>query len=257
MLSPRSQTVELGFQTDRRKRFNLGPSIDYQWWQLDAGWGVELGLEMEFRPSPLVELAVEPQYSRGRTAAQYVATTSAQPYQPTFGSRYLFGDIERQELSLETRLDVAFSPTMTLQLFAQPLLSSGDYLSYRQLVTPERFDFDVFEEGPYELVGQDDMCRNARTCVDADGGRYFDFDADGSVDYALEDRSFNVRSLVGNVVFRWEYRPGSTIFLVWQRLQEDEVSAGNFDFGRDLSALVRAPAENVFMVKVSYWFALR
>ncbi len=214
MLSPRSQTVELGFQTDRRKRFNLGPSIDYQWWQLDAGWGVELGLEMEFRPSPLVELAVEPQYSRGRTAAQYVATTSAQPYQPTFGSRYLFGDIERQELSLETRLDVAFSPTMTLQLFAQPLLSSGDYLSYRQLVTPERFDFDVFEEGPYELVGQDDMCRNARTCVDADGGRYFDFDADGSVDYALEDRSFNVRSLVGNV-------------------------------------------ENVFMVKVSYWFALR
>jgi hypothetical protein len=204
-----------------------------------------------------VELEVEPQYSRSRTAAQYVATTDALPYQPTFGSRYLFGDIERQELSLEARLDVVFSPTMTLQLFAQPLLSSGDYASYRQLVAPETFDFDVFEEGPHELVGQDDVCRNARTCVDTDGRRYFDFDADGIVDYALEDRDFNVRSLVGNVVFRWEYRPGSTIFLVWQRLQEDEVSVGSFDFGRDLSALVRAPAENVFMVKVNYWFALR
>jgi len=257
MLSPHSHTVELGFHTDPRKPFNLGPSIDYQWWQLDAGWGVELGLEMEFRPSPLVELLVAPQYSRSRNAAQYVATTDALAHQPTFGSRYLFGDIERQELSLETRLDVAFSPTVTLQLFAQPLLSSGDHLSYRQLVAPETFDFDVFEEGPHDLVGQDDMCRNARTCVDADGRRYFDFDADGTVDYAFEDRDFNVRSLVGNVVFRWEYRPGSTIFLVWQRLQEDESSAGSFDFGRDLSALVRARAENVFMVKVSYWFALR
>jgi hypothetical protein len=257
MLSPRSQTVELGFHTDRRTSFNLGPRIAYQWRQQDAGWWVGLGMEMEFRPSPLVELEVVPSYHRSRTAAQYVTTTDALPYQPTFGSRYLFGDIERRELSLEARLDVVFSPTMTLQLFAQPLLSSGDYASYRQLVAPETFDFDVFEEGPHVLVGQNDVCRNARTCVDTDGRRYFDFDADGTVDYALEDRDFNVRSLVGNVVFRWEYRPGSTIFLVWQRLQEDEVSVGNFDFGRDLSALVRAPAENVFMVKVNYWFALR
>ena len=257
MLSPRSRTVFLGFQTDRRKRFNLGPGILYQRFQLDAGWVAGVAVEMEFRPSPLVELEIEPLYSRSRTAAQYVATTDALPYQPTFGRRYLFGDIERQELSLETRLNLTFSPTMTLQLFVQPLLSSGDYVSYRQLAAPETFDFDVFEEGPHALVGQDDMCPNARTCTDADGRRYFDFDADGTVDYAFEDRDFNVRSLVGNVVFRWEYRPGSTIFLVWQRLQEDEVSAGSFDFSRDLSALVRAPAENVFMVKVSYWFALR
>jgi hypothetical protein len=257
MLSPRAHAVELGFHTDRRKRFNLGPSIDYGWRQQDAGWQVELGMEMEFRPTPLVELEVEPQYSRSRTAAQFVAITDALPYQPTFGSRYIFGDIERQELSLEARLDVVFSPTMTLQLFAQPLLSSGNYTSYRQLVAPETFDFDTFEEGPHVLAGQNDVCRNARTCVDTAGRRYFDFDADGTVDYAVEDRDFNVRSLVGNLVFRWEYRPGSTIFLVWQRLQEDEVSLGSFDFGRDLSALARAPAENVFMIKVSYWFALR
>jgi hypothetical protein len=73
-------------------------------------------------------------------------------------------------------------------------------------VAPETFDFDVFEEGPHELVGQGDVCRNARTCVDADGRRYFDFDADGTVDYSLEDRDFNVRSLVGNVVSRGQRR---------------------------------------------------
>ena len=257
ILAPRSQSIELGFQTDRRKSFNLGPSIEYEWMQLNAGWKVEAGLEMEFRPSPRVELSIEPQYSRSRTAAQYVATTEALPYQPTFGARYLFGDLEQQEISLETRLDVVFSPTMTLQLFAQPLLSSGDYVRYKQLVAPETFDFDVFEEGAHELVGQDDVCRNGRTCVDLSGRRYIDFDGDGAVDYSLNDRDFNVRSLVGNVVFRWEYRPGSTLFLVWQRSQEDESRHGNFDFSRDLSALITAPAENVFMVKVNYWFALR
>jgi len=224
---------------------------------MDAGGEFGAGVAMEFRPSPRVELEAGPIYGRSRSAAQYVATTDALPYQLTFGRRYLFGEIERQELTLEARLNVVFSPTMTLQLFAQQLLSSGDYVSYRQLVTPETFDFDVFEEGPHELNGQDDVCRNARTCVDSVGRRYFDFDGDGTVDYSFDDRNFNIRSLVGNVVFRWEFRPGSTVFLVWQRLQGDEVSAGNFDFSRDLSALIRAPAENVFMVKVSYWFALR
>ena len=86
--------------------------------------------------------------------------------------------------------------------------------------------------------------------------RFIDFDADGTGDYSFDDRDFNVRSLVGDIVFRWEYRPGSTLFLVWQRSQEDEVGTGDFDFGRDLNALVTAPAENVFMIKVNYWFGL-
>ena len=130
-------------------------------------------------------------------------------------------------------------------------------MSYKQLTAPESFDFDVFEEGVHESVGQTDVCRNARTCVDANRRRYIDFDGDGTVDYSLNDQDFNVRSLVGNIVFRWEYRPGSTLFLVWQRTQEDEVGRGDFVFGRDLRALIRAPAENAFMVKVNYWFALR
>ena len=64
------------------------------------------------------------------------------------------------------------------------------------------------------------------------------------------------RSLVGNAVLRWEYRPGSTLFLVWQRQQRGRIGDGSFDFGRDLGALFDAPADNVFMVKVNYWLGL-
>ena len=62
--------------------------------------------------------------------------------------------------------------------------------------------------------------------------------------------------ITGNAVLRWEYRPGSTIFLVWQRQQDDEVGVGDFRFRRDLDALWRAPAHNRFLVKVNYWFGL-
>jgi len=65
-----------------------------------------------------------------------------------------------------------------------------------------------------------------------------------------------VRSLVGDAVFRWEYRPGSTLFVVWQRVQEDEAGTGNFRLGRDLNALITAPARNAFIVKLNYWFGL-
>ena len=129
MVSPRSHSVSLGLQTDRRRRFNVGPEIEYDWFQLDAGFRFGVGLEMEFRPSSRVRVEVEPQFVRNRIAAQYVATAAVLPYQPTYGRRYLFGDLERREVSVETRLDIVFSPTMSLQLFAQPLLSSGDYVA--------------------------------------------------------------------------------------------------------------------------------
>ena len=59
-----------------------------------------------------------------------------------------------------------------------------------------------------------------------------------------------------NAVLRWEYRPGSTIFLVWQQNRSDEVGIGDFDFGRDVGALFAAAAENVFILKVNYWLGL-
>ena len=112
------------------------------------------------------------------------------------------------------------------------------------LVAAETFDFDVFEEGTHSNAGGVDQCTGGRTCVDANGTRYIDFEGNGQVDYDFTDQDFNVRSLVGNLVFRWEYRPGSTIFLVWQRLHFNEIPDGQFRFGRDLSALLESPAEN-------------
>jgi hypothetical protein len=189
-------------------------------------------------------------------ASQYVRTSTAVPFSPTFGPRYLFADLRRRELALQTRLNITFTPRLSLQLYAQPLVSSGDYVAYKQFLKPETFSFWTLPEGEHQSLNGADTCVGGLTCIDTEGRRYVDFDGDGAVDDDFGDRDFNVRSLIGNVVLRWEYRPGSTIFVVWQRRQRDRVGIGDFSFGRDVAALLTAPAENLFMVKVNYWFGL-
>lgn len=255
MLAPRGMEWGVDLSTDGRRRIAIRPSLEISRQAMGAGSRASFGIAVAMRPSPRVEVSLEPRFERSRVGAQFVDQTTSLPYTPTFGTRYLFADLDRRELGLQTRFNVTFSPRMTLQLFAQPLLSSGDFLTYKQLRRPRSFAFDVFEEGAYAAgagAGAP-VCGGGRTCRSPDGTRYVDFDGNGTADHSFTDRDFNVRSLIGNSVFRWEYRPGSALYLVWQRQAQDEATIGGFSFARDARALFRAPARDVFLIKASYW----
>jgi hypothetical protein len=71
--------------------------------------------------------------------------------------------------------------------------------------------------------------------------------------FQIGDPNFNVRSLRGNAVLRWEYRPGSTLFLVWQQQREGAEAFGSFEFSRDANAIFRQRPDNIFVIKASYW----
>lgn len=254
MKDPSEVNINVDVNTDRRAAFSASPRFTYQKAFSGRGHESSLGLGLSFRPASSWEIEVEPSYRRERDAAQYVSTSEDLPYAPTFGNRYLFGDLRRNTLSMETRLNVAFSPEISLQLFAQPLISSGEYLTYRQLESAATFDFIDFAEGTATEVGGEVGCVGGRTCT-IDDTRYFDFDGNGSSDFSTSDRDFNIRSLRGNAVFRWEYRPGSQIFLVWQHSRRENLETGDLDFGRDFRGLFSAPAENVFILKVSHYLS--
>jgi hypothetical protein len=98
----------------------------------EGEWSSSLGLAIGYRPSPQVDLEVEPSLERQRDPRQYVATVNDPSFTPTFGQRFLFADIERTAFSVATRLNVTFTPHLTLQLFAQPLLSAGEFVTYKQ-----------------------------------------------------------------------------------------------------------------------------
>jgi len=252
--------ARLGIETDNRK------SVSYQ-----GGVGLRQGFDrsgdeinvfgsLSLRPSPRLEIELLPRYSKESDGGQYVGAFDQVPYEPTFGRRYLLADLERTTMSLESRLNLAFTPTLTFQLFAQPLLSSGDFVTYKQLVAPRTYEFDVFEPGTMGTVAGTPSCVGGRICetADAAGNRvqHLDFNGDGRVDASFKDRDFNVRSLVGSAVLRWEYRPGSTVFLVWQRSQANELPVGDFELMRDLVGLLGAPAHNRLILKANYWLEL-
>ncbi len=255
MLDPGQVSVKAKLNSDRRNPVVVDFSVDASRGTDDSGSSLKLSSGIEFRPSPTVEVKVSPTWSRSSEAAQYVASTSTLGYEPTFGRRYLFAELDRESVSMETRVDVSISPALTFQLYAQPLLSSGDYVTYRQLEGTRTFDFIDFRPGAAAQAGDDVLCQGGDICL-VDGRQYIDFDGDGVTDYGFTDRDFNIRSLIGNAVLRWEYRPGSTVFLVWQRQQRGRINTGDFDFGRDFDALWGLDAENMFMIKFDYWLPL-
>ncbi|HNV73939.1 MAG TPA: DUF5916 domain-containing protein [Gemmatimonadaceae bacterium] len=256
MLQPRWGDLRLSLQSDQRARLALEPSIYLKRSALNGGNEFQTSLEINVRPSSRLEIEIEPRYTHASIGAQYVSTMDAAEFAPTFGSRYFFGEVARRELALPTRINAAFSPTLSFQFFAQPLVSSGDYSNYKQLLSPSSFNFNRFREGTAVGSGEAVRCQGGATCVDANAVRYFDFDGNGTPEHTIDEQDFNVRSLIGNAVVRWEYRPGSTIFLVWQRRQRSDVVAGDFVMSRDWRALLKAPTDNTFLVKVSYWLPL-
>jgi hypothetical protein len=254
MIRPGSSELELGLRTDSRKMLSFGPRLEYED-RHRGGYRWETSFDLAFRPAPSLEIMLEPRYGVELNPAQYVDATEDVGYEPTYGARYLFSDLKRHQFSVETRLNVAFNPKLTLQFYAQPLISAGDYLTYKQLEAAATFDFDVFEEGTAIVDGDAVTCVGGRTCV-YDEERYVDFESDGNVDFEFDDRAFNVRSLRLNAVLRWEYRPGSTLYLVWQQNRRDRLDTGSFDLGGDFRALRSIEPDNIFIVKVNYWLGL-
>ena len=254
MVGPANVNYDLNVNSDWRKRVGGSLNVSVSDDRMGRGGSFKVGSRLSVRPSDNVSISVNPEWETSQSGDQYVTATSVLPYSPTYGTRYLFADLDRTTFSMETRLDWTFTPKLSLQLFAQPLLSSGQYVQYKQLSASESFDFDDFQPGAGTTVGGEVQC-TGQIC-EVDGTQHVDFDGDGIADSSFRDRDFNVRSLIGNAVLRWEYRPGSTIFFVWQRQQVGRTAFGDFDFGRDLGALWGAPAENRFIVKVNYWLGL-
>ena len=198
-------------------------------------------LSFDARPTSFIHLNFGPTLTSLYNKEQYLQTQPDPAATSTYGARYLFANLKQTTLSLDTRVDWTFTPNLTLQVYAQPFVSAGKYAAFKQLRAPRTLDFDVYGE-------------NAGSITSANGTYTVDPDGSGPAQsFAIGNPDFNVRSLHGDAVLRWEYRPGSTLFFVWQQERNDYQPFGDFEFRRDAGAVFRTVPTNVFLVKLAYW----
>ncbi|HEX6315634.1 MAG TPA: DUF5916 domain-containing protein, partial [Gemmatimonadaceae bacterium] len=216
-LALRPQWLSVGghASSDGRKPVTVTMGASAQNYEYGS-WAWQTGLNIGIKTSTRWNLSVGPNIAKSFSRAQYVTQVPDTDYAPTFGRRYIFAPLHQTSVGLETRFNMTFSPTLTLETYVQPLLSSADYGSAEQFVRPKSFEFQ-----PYA----------------------------GSV----PSLDFNLRSLRGNAVLRWEWREGSTIYVAWQQRRVDAQPYGDFDFSRDRRALFGTRPDNIFLVKMNYW----
>ena len=238
---PRFSDVRFTVNSDTRKTMRLTGNFT-QSWTVAGEHRTEADLTLSVRPSPALRVSLGPALTLNKTLSQYVATVADPVATSTFGSRYVFATLEQREVSMITRVDWTFTPTLSVQLFLQPLISAGDFTELKEFVRPRTYDFAVYG-------------RDKGTTSETTDGTAID-PGDGGAAFTVPRQNFTVRSLRANAVLRWEWRPGSTFFFVWQQNRENDETFGNLRLGRDVDALFTGGrSRNVVAVKASYWLS--
>jgi hypothetical protein len=233
---PPYYSLNAGISSDPRKALvlNIGNFL-----QTGPGEGSfnDWFANLQFKPRPSLELSVGPSISWDKSEAQFLGRVADPAATRTYGARYIFASVDQTTWSLDTRVNYTFSPTLSLQIFAQPFIASGKFGATKEFAEPDKFKFLIYGKD----VG-----------VIADG-RIYPNGQQSPISFAVPQPDFNVGSLRGNAVMKWDWRPGSTMYLAWQQTRNSFQPTGEFEFGHDIDKLFAARPDNIFLIKVSYW----
>ena len=174
-------------------------------------------IELTYRPMSALTITSGARLNRSINDSQWVGKVT------DTRDHYAFAHIDQTTVALTERVNYTMTPNLSIQIYAEPFVSAGDYHGFKELADGRTREY-LLRYSPYA----------------------YDLDANGNPD-------FNVKSFRTTNVLRWEYKPGSTLFVVWQQARENDAVPGGFRFGRDVRGIFGVTPQNVFLVKLSYW----
>ena len=205
-------------------------------------WSAAVNPALTIQARSNVAIALGPMLAWNHDDRQFVTET----FDAAGDAHYILARIRQTTAGMTVRVNYTYSPRLSVQMYAQPFISVGHYSDYKEASDPRAESYadryHTFVQG--EFYGL------------ADGSVAVDSDRNGVVDFGFERADFNFRQLNSNVVVRWEYRPGSTVFFIWSHGRTSETSLGRFALGDDLTELFEERGEHVVLVKANYWFGL-
>lgn len=244
MKVPGSKNGRIGFETDNRKKLSFEVFMNRSRGNELSAKSLYSEIGISYKPTNYLVLNISPGISKSFNELQYVTRIS---YQGT--DKYIFGSIDRKTISASFRINLNLSPNLTFQYWGQPFVATGKYSDYKYIFDPMA---DSYSDRFWTYSGKQ---------ISMNGDDYnVDENIDGNNDYSFGKRDFNVQEFLSNLVVRWEYNPGSSLFLVWSQTRSGSNSSGDLDLFNDLGDLFNSDdnkPHNVFLIKFSYRFGLK
>ncbi len=190
------------------------------------------------QPMNALSVSIEPDYLILNTQLQYAQTVDYADEK-----RYIFAEMDQKTLLMTIRLNFTINPELSVEYYGQPFVSAGKYTKFKKVTVPDASKYD----DRYHIFNPQEISQNGEDGYDVDENH------DHSTDYTFDNPDFNFQQFRSNLVIRWEYLPGSTLFLVWSQGRTNSATDGSFSYANDIQDLFSTKANNVFLIKLSYW----
>jgi hypothetical protein len=243
---PGTSRVQFGFSSDYRKKLTVEYFFNGSLGFEDASNSLYTEVGLSYKPTNYLSFNVGPAFSKSFSELQYVTRTTYNG-----ADRYIFASIDRRTLNASFRINFNLTPDLTLQYWGQPYVASGKYYDHKVIMEPMA---DNYRNRFWTFTPEQ------KEYVEADRRYDIDMDNNGSTDLSFGNSDFNYQFFLSNLVVRWEYNPGSSVFLVWSQSRNFSNETGRMDFFNDVGDLFNRDnniPHNVFLIKFSYRFGLK
>jgi len=241
MLVPGGQQVTILLQTDDRKKLSFKVSSNQYFGRTGSYWIDIFGAGVTYKPANSFSVSFEPEYTRTHNYLQYVTTR----YSPLGEARYILAHLDQDIFRFSVRLNLNITPDLSVQYYGQPYVYAGKYKAFKYVTDPRASHIgDRYR----------DYTASQITLQKGSGWDYYSVDEDtnGSVDYAFYSPSQNFLQFRSNLVVRWEYKPGSTLYLVWSQGRTGYGPDSDFDAVNYMDRLFGIVPQDVLLIKLSY-----
>ena len=239
ILVPGSNSTWLNVMSDQRKKFTYGIMTQQNWGNQKSSRNQFYGIFLSYRPINALSISMNPSLNQSDREMQFIETITYEP-----DNRYIFAAIDQTTLRLSLRLNLSITPNLTLQYWGQPFISVGNYSDFKKITHPhadkyiDRF-YTFTDEITYDEV--DDV---------------YQINDEPGLSYQIDNPNFNIKEFKSNFVARWEYTPGSTLFIVWSQGRSSYDAGGEFNLRQDMNDMIDIHPHDIFLIKLSYRFGL-
>jgi len=232
--------ASLGAASDPSRHVSAKVSGSRSWARDDDSRAASLDGGLSLRLSNRLSLSGSASYETLTDNLQYVASPT-----PDAGPRWVMGRIEQDTWSFTIRADLSITPELTVQYYGSPFISTGRYTAFKQATDTLAREYDA----RFHLYGPDEIA------YDPARNLYAVSEAGGGPSYAFPNPDFSFRQFRSNLVARWEWKPGSSLYVVWSQGRTSNVASWESSFESNWNELWAQHPDNVLLVKLAYWFS--